>query len=121
EVGNQHRKALQTPAQRRQLHHEDVNLNLRARLFALTVGERGMTRPGPGMPPGSPWLFARYRHFLPSSSRPAFARSSGVIAGWNEQAALNSRNQGSAYFGISDESFRLTIMIAPRWPSYSVK
>jgi hypothetical protein len=37
-----------------------------------------------------------YLHFLPSSSRPAFCRSSGVMVGRNSTSALKRRKNGSA-------------------------
>src|SRR6266545_3170690 len=62
-----------------------------------------------------------YAHFFPSASRPARARSSGVIATRNSTSASKVRNHGSANAGIFDASSRFTIMIAPRCPSRSVK
>lgn len=48
-------------------------------------------------------------HFLPSFSRPAFWRSSGVMQGVKLTFASKYRNQGSANFGISDVFFRSTM------------
>jgi hypothetical protein len=66
-------------------------------------------------------VIQRYAHFLPSASRPARARSSGVIATRNSTSALKVRNHGSANVGIFDGSSRFTIMVAPRCPLRSVK
>src|SRR5271167_3368900 len=58
--------------------------------------------------------FRCYAHFLLSSSKPALARSSGVITMWSSQSALKLRNQGSANDGTSDGSSTSMIMMAPR-------
>ena len=52
---------------------------------------------------------------------PAFAKSSGVIAGMNSTFALAVKNQGSARAGICDTSDILTTMMPPRWPASAVK
>src|SRR5208283_4203884 len=63
----------------------------------------------------------RYEYFFPSSSRPAFWRSSGVMAIWYFTLALKVRNQGSANAGIWEGSTRSMTSIAPLFPLCSVK
>src|SRR5207248_1581940 len=62
-----------------------------------------------------------YPHFIPSSSRPARRRSSGVITTLNWQSASKVRKNGSARLGIRLGSSRSTTRIPPRCPSMSVK
>src|SRR6202165_4485722 len=52
---------------------------------------------------------------------PAFARSSGRIAGKNSTLALAARNHGSARAGICDASVISTIRMPPRFPSSAMK
>jgi hypothetical protein len=49
-----------------------------------------------------------YAHFVPSDTKSARARSSGVIATRNSTSALNMGNQGSASLGTSEGSLTLT-------------
>lgn len=57
---------------------------------------------------------ANQLHVLPSSSSPAFLRSSGVMASRNLTSAWNVRNHGSANAGIFDGSGKATMRTAPR-------
>jgi hypothetical protein len=62
-----------------------------------------------------------YAHFLESSSRSAFCKSSGTIVGMNSTAASKVRNQGSARRGISATCETLTMRKPPRLPSLLLK
>lgn len=62
-----------------------------------------------------------HAHFLPSSSSPAFAKSSGLMTTLSSTSALNVRNQGSANDGILDASGRSTMRMQERLPCCSVK
>jgi len=60
-------------------------------------------------------------HIFPSSSRPAFAKSSGDIAILNSQSALNFKKKGSAKDGTLDESTTSMMATAARAPLCSTK